>query len=68
MVLKRGDCPALPAGIGAGWPIAFNLTWVESNLKMKFTFAVPVGIGVGSGAFFSQELNKTMAIAITIMD
>jgi hypothetical protein len=52
MVLKRGDCPAFPAGIGAGCPIAFNLTWVESNLKIKLTFAVPLLMGVGSSEFF----------------
>jgi hypothetical protein len=46
MVLKRGDWPALPAGMGDAWPMAFNLTWVESNLKMKLTFAVPLLMGV----------------------
>ena len=67
MVLKRGDCPALPGGIGEGCPMAFNLTCVESNLKIKFTLAVPLLMGVGASAFFSQELNKTIAEATASM-
>ena len=67
MVLKRGDWPALPAGMGDGCPSAFNLTWVESNLKIKLTFAVPVVTGVGESAFFWQELNKSIAEATASM-
>jgi hypothetical protein len=68
MVLNLGDWPALPAGMGEGCPMAFSLTCVESNLKMKLTFAVPLLIGVGESAFFSQELNTSMAMAIIIID
>ena len=49
--------------MGAGCPRAFSLTCVESNLKIKLTFAVPVR-GVVSVVFW-QELNNNMTDAIT---
>jgi hypothetical protein len=61
MVLKRGDWPAFPAGMGLGWPMAFSLTCVESNLKMKFTLAVPVPDAVS--VIFWQELSKSRSEA-----
>jgi hypothetical protein len=56
MLLKRGLCPAWPAGMAEGCPMLFKRTWVESNSNTKMSFA-PGGVVAGS---LVQEKSSTL--------
>jgi hypothetical protein len=52
MVLNKGDCPELPAGIRSSKPMLFNLCCVESNLKTNTS----CGVELACPCSFEHEL------------